>query len=44
MNRSAVNLQERSDLYRKSGWQSFDPNGGPYTADQVRCERALHTH
>jgi hypothetical protein len=44
MNRSAVDLQERSDLYRKSGWQSFDPNAGPYTADQVRCERALHTH
>jgi hypothetical protein len=44
MNRSAVNLQERSDLYRKSGWQSFDPNAGPYTADQVRSERALHAH
>jgi hypothetical protein len=44
MNRSAVNLQERSNVYRKSGWQSFDPNAGPYTADQVRCERALHTH
>jgi hypothetical protein len=44
MNRSAVNLQERSELYRKSGWQSFDPNAGPYTADQVRSERALHTH
>jgi hypothetical protein len=44
MNRAAVNLQERSDLYRKSGWQSFDPNAGPYTADQVRSERALHAH
>jgi hypothetical protein len=44
MNRSAVNLQQRSDLYRKSGWQSFDPNAVPYTADQVRSERALHTH
>jgi hypothetical protein len=44
MNRSAVNLQERSELYRKSGWQSFDPNAGPYTADQVRSERALHAH
>jgi hypothetical protein len=43
MNRSAVNLQERSDLYRKSGWHSFDPNAVPYTADQVRSERALHT-
>jgi hypothetical protein len=43
MNRSAVNLQERSDLYRKSGWQSFDPDAVPYTADQVHSERALHT-
>jgi len=44
MNQSAVNLGERSDLYRKSGWQSFDPNAVPYTADQVRSERALHAH
>ena len=44
MNHSAVNLQERSDLYRKSGWQSYDPNAVPYTADQVRSERALHAH
>jgi hypothetical protein len=29
MNQSAVNLQERSELYRKSGWQSFDPNAVP---------------
>jgi hypothetical protein len=42
MNQSAVNLRERCDLYRKSGWQAFDPNAVPYTADQVRCERALH--
>jgi hypothetical protein len=44
MNRNAVNLQERCELYRKSGWQSFDPNASPYTADQVRSERALHAH
>jgi hypothetical protein len=44
MDHSAVNLQERRDLYRKSGWQSFDPNAVPYTADQVRSERALHAH
>jgi hypothetical protein len=43
MNQSAVNLEERRDLYRKSGWQSFDPNAVPYTADRVRSERALHT-
>jgi hypothetical protein len=44
VDRSAVELQERSDLYRKSGWQSFDPNAVPYSADQVRGERALHAH
>jgi hypothetical protein len=42
MNRAAVDLGERRDLYRKSGWQSFDPNAIPYTADQVRGERSLH--
>ena len=42
MNHSAVNLRERCDLFRKSGWQAFDPNAVPYTADQVRSERALH--
>src|ERR1700704_172790 len=42
MNQSAVNLQERCDLYRKSGWRGVDPKHVPYTADQVRSERALH--
>ncbi len=42
MNRGAVNLAERSELYRKAGWLGFDPNALPYTAHQVRCERALH--
>lgn len=42
MNRSAVDLQQRRDLYRKSGWESFDPSAAPYTAAQVRCERVLH--
>jgi hypothetical protein len=44
MSPSAVKLQERCDLYRKSGWLSYDPNAVPYTADQVRSERALHAH
>jgi hypothetical protein len=44
MNQSAVKLQERCELYRNSGWQCFDPNAVPYTADQVRSERALHAH
>jgi hypothetical protein len=42
MSRNAVNLGERSVIYRKAGWLAFDPNASPYTADQVRCERALH--
>jgi hypothetical protein len=42
MSRNAVNLRERSVIYRKAGWLAFDPNASPYTADQVRCERALH--
>src|SRR3982075_1507888 len=44
MNQCAVKLEERRELYRKAGWQSFDPNAVPYTADQVRSERALHAH
>ena len=44
MDRGAVNLGERCDLYRRSGWQSFDPHAVPYTADQVRSERAIHAH
>jgi hypothetical protein len=43
MDRSAVKLQQRCELYRRSGWQAFDPNATPYTANQVRSERALHT-
>jgi hypothetical protein len=42
MNQCAVKLGERRELYRRVGWQSFDPNAVPYTADQVRSERALH--
>jgi hypothetical protein len=44
MNRSAVRLQERCELYRRSGWQAFDPSAVPYSADQVRNERGLHTN
>jgi hypothetical protein len=33
MNRNAVKLRERSQIYRKAGWLAFDPNARPYTAD-----------
>jgi hypothetical protein len=42
MDRRAVDIAARGALYRRSGWQSFDPAGLPYTAEQVRCERQLH--
>jgi hypothetical protein len=36
LNRSAVNLKERSAAYRKAGWNRFDPNAPPLSADQSR--------
>ena len=42
MDRSAVNISERSAAYRQAGWKSFDANATPYTADQVRKERELY--
>jgi hypothetical protein len=42
MDRSAVNIGERSASYRQGGWKSFDPNATPYTADQIRRERELY--
>ena len=42
MDRSAVNARERAAAYRQTGWQSFNSNEGPYTADQVRKERELY--
>jgi hypothetical protein len=42
MDPAAVDLGQRCDLYRKTGWMCFDSKAIPYTADQVRAERALH--
>ena len=42
MDRSSVKLTDRSAAYRKSGWQSFDPNATPYSAEQVRKEREMY--
>lgn len=37
-----VNLNDRELVYRKGGWNSFDPNAPAYTADQVVKERASY--
>ena len=39
---SAVRIADRAAVYRKSGWNKFDPNAAPYTADQVKKERSLY--
>jgi hypothetical protein len=42
LNESAVNLQDRSAAWQKSGWKGFDPASQPYGADEVRRERQLY--
>jgi len=42
LDRSAVNLRDRSLAYRQSGWSRFDTSSAPYTADQVKRERNLY--
>ena len=43
MNQLAVNPEERRDLYRKSGWQSFYLNAVPYTAIRFAANACFHT-
>jgi hypothetical protein len=42
LNKSAVNLLDRSSAWQKSGWKTFDPASKPYGADDVRKERQLY--
>jgi hypothetical protein len=42
LDRSAVNLKDRSAAWQKSGWKTFDPASKPYGADDVRKERQLY--
>src|SRR6195952_2648819 len=42
LNRSAVNLRDRSTAWQKSGWKTFDPTSKPYDAAEVRKERQLY--
>lgn len=39
LNRSAVDIRERGEAYRKSGWTGFDETAKPYGADDIRKER-----
>jgi hypothetical protein len=37
----AVDPIARGKVYRKSGWNRFDPDAPPYTAEEIARERAL---
>jgi hypothetical protein len=41
LDQSAVNIRERSAVWQRSGWETFDATAQPYTADEVRKEREL---
>lgn len=42
LDRSAVNIRDRVTMWEKSGWNRFDPNAPPFTADEIRRERELY--
>jgi hypothetical protein len=42
MDRGAVNIRERAQMWERGGWNRFDPNAAPYTADEVRREREMY--
>jgi hypothetical protein len=42
MDRSSVNPRDRATMYRKAGWNKFDPSAQAYSSDQVRKERELY--
>jgi hypothetical protein len=42
LNRSAVDIRERAEAYRKSGWTGFDDRAKPYSAEEARRERSTY--
>jgi hypothetical protein len=42
LDRGSVKITDRADVYRKSGWKSFDPAAAPYSTEQIRKERELY--
>jgi hypothetical protein len=42
LDKSSVNASNRAAMYRKDGWQRFDPAAPTYSADQVQRERELY--
>jgi hypothetical protein len=42
LDRSAVNIRERSATWERSGWNRFDPAAPAYTPAEIRRERELY--
>jgi len=42
LDRSAINIRERGEAYRRAGWTGFDENAPPYTAEEARRERQIY--
>ena len=38
----AVDIEGRVERWRESGWEGFDPQAQPYTAEDVRRDRAMY--
>ena len=42
MDRNAVNIRDRAQMWERQGWNRFDANAPAYTADEIRRERELY--
>ena len=42
LDQAAINIREREQTWRDSGWTGFDPSAKPYSADQIRTEREIY--
>ena len=42
LDRSAINIRERGEAYRREGWAGFDESAPSYTAEQARRERETY--
>jgi len=42
LDRSAINIRERGEAYRREGWTGFDESAPSYTAEQARRERETY--
>jgi hypothetical protein len=38
----AIDIEDRVERWRESGWERFDPGAQPYTADDIRRDRAMY--